>query len=662
MAENVKWGKWTSADAGTIKEIAKTAKTLAEQVKTTSVLAQTAMNVVKVISELQSVNPFLAALDKLADELLKAISDIKEAGYYYLVVNPYGPEKNPAISNVKPATAAPLGFEVIRDESGRELYWNPNAADPEATTTANPPMNSPYEFKFVSPRKLVAGGRSPYFSWSVDPFSVMSPFPTYNAKKVVETMINAFKDKGDVPRYKAMNVSPNNPGLKAGSIVFNDDGDPVMGFDPEDEQGIQLWDLGSQTIEGKAHTHPDLKDGGWKLQRQKVNSRVAVGRPFIQGATLNFSDLGTANEDVNIPSSCMVFIIAATSYKHFTESFNKFSKLFSDVGELQAGMSQSIMKAYEAFTAPAPQTLNLTMCDKKYGLFEVGDVIRGHNYGGLGEITSINSTATSNTSMVSTVQMMQTDDIGITRKRYVERDMNSDGRYQDMQVTITPIPTKEAMGIESWTVNDSVFEQEIRGTWGSGEEVYPNYMTKGVAQMNEAKALAHSSEEQAKKATAPSRRVYPKYGTVAMQKLENPEDSTAPDFKGIQIGQMIPGWTDVFEKIEGYINLVKGYIATSSEFINDMIETLEDLISFLEDLIKAIEDFLKFFEVDLSSSGIYSLYISNEAGGSDGICSQLQSAEGLPDNLDYAAGILFVGIGSYNDLLGPIFDPKQGWT
>ena len=39
MAENAKWGKWTSADAGTIKDIAKTAETLAEQVQTTSVLA-----------------------------------------------------------------------------------------------------------------------------------------------------------------------------------------------------------------------------------------------------------------------------------------------------------------------------------------------------------------------------------------------------------------------------------------------------------------------------------------------------------------------------------------------------------------------------------------------------------------------------------------------
>ena len=135
-------------------------------------------------------------------------------------------------------------------------------------------------------------------------------------------------------------------------------------------------------------------------------------------------------------------------------------------------MTDSIMKAYEAFTNPDPQVLNLTMCDSKYGLFEVGDVIRGHNYGGLGKITSINSMATSNTSMVSTVRVLQTDDIGITKARFAERDMNSDGRYQDMEVTILPIPTKEKKAVEDWTHNDSVYDQEVRGTWGKGEEVY----------------------------------------------------------------------------------------------------------------------------------------------------------------------------------------------
>ena len=146
-----------------------------------------------------------------------------------------------------------------------------------------------------------------------------------------------------------------------------------------------------------------------------------------------------------------------------------------------------------------------------------------------------------------------------------------------------------------------------------------------------------------------------------MQSLESPPDATPPNFEGIQIGQMIPGWNDAFELIEGYVEQVKGYIATSTEFIQDMIDSLNDLIEFLEDLIKAIQDFLKFFEVDLSSSGIYSLYIPDNAGGSSGLASKIQAAEGMPDNLDYAAGILFVGIGSYNDLLGPIFDPKQGW-
>ena len=79
MSEAHKWGKWTGADAGTIKDIAKTAETLAEQVQTTSVLAQTAMTVVKWIAELQSVNPVFKALDTLADEILKAVQDIKSA-------------------------------------------------------------------------------------------------------------------------------------------------------------------------------------------------------------------------------------------------------------------------------------------------------------------------------------------------------------------------------------------------------------------------------------------------------------------------------------------------------------------------------------------------------------------------------------------------------
>ena len=244
MADSLKWGKWTNADAGTIKDIAETASTLAEQIKTTSVLANAAMTTVKWVAELQSVNPFLAALDKLADELLKAIGDIKNAGYYYLIVDPYSPKKN-----VEAKIEAALGWEVVRDKAGRRQYWNPSAPDPEDTVTVNMPTGDKglsYEPKLAYPRKLVAGGHNPLQDNTFDPFTTMSPFPVYNAKKVIKTMAAAFKDKGDVPRY----VSASFEDLpKTGVVVFNNDGEPVSGWDRSKEFGQQLWDIGKTKID-----------------------------------------------------------------------------------------------------------------------------------------------------------------------------------------------------------------------------------------------------------------------------------------------------------------------------------------------------------------------------------------------------------------------------
>ena len=185
------WKKWAIADAGTIKDIAETAKELAEQIKTTSTLATTAMGIVKIIAELQNANIFLKAMDVLADELIKSIQDMKEAGYYYLYVDPYSP-----IKNVEPKTEKTYGFETLRDESGRRLYWNPNAADPEGTTTHTVyhAVSHLFEPKLAMPRKLVAGGWNPYQDQTVDPFSLMSPFPKYSAEEVLQTMSEAFND------------------------------------------------------------------------------------------------------------------------------------------------------------------------------------------------------------------------------------------------------------------------------------------------------------------------------------------------------------------------------------------------------------------------------------------------------------------------------------
>ena len=99
-----KWKSYQIASAGDIATLADTAKSLADTVKSTLTLANVGMEAVKLLAQLQTINPLLIALDALAEEILKEIANLKEAGYYYLYVDPFSPEKNVALhqSHVKP--------------------------------------------------------------------------------------------------------------------------------------------------------------------------------------------------------------------------------------------------------------------------------------------------------------------------------------------------------------------------------------------------------------------------------------------------------------------------------------------------------------------------------------------------------------------------------
>jgi hypothetical protein len=651
------WKKWTIADAGSIKHIATTAKELAEGMSTASDFATTAMKIVKVISELQSANPFLKALEILADETIKAIQDLKNAGYFYLYVDPYWKK------NVETKIIKTYGFEILRDKSGREIFWNPTAANAEGTTTnkANVPSGKErdYEPKLAMPRKLVAGGWNPYFrKWDTpDPFLKMTPFPQYSATQVLKTMAEALNDEGDVPKYKT-NVLQGAPLINPakGEIVYDEDGEPFSDWDPSvKEYGLALYNVGpSHSI------YQNNPDADWKADRIQLNSRVSSGRPNLKGSKLS-----------GVSSSAIVMLIAAPSYQVFVESFFEFAKLFAEIPEFMESVKGNIMDTYNEWGNPPTQLLNLTMCDSKYGLFVEGDVIRGIHFGGLGKILKVHSKE--DTSIVSTVLTTETADMGDTRERLREENMNADGRFQDMLVEIKPIPTKEADGVEDWTKNDAVREQAIYGHWGVGKEKQANYMTKGVETFQlpgppntnfgqvggrGSEAGGTTADESARREKQPLR-VYPKYGTVSSQKLSVPMESIEPNFKSIQVGELVPMWNEFFENIENFVVMVKGYTATSSKFIQDIIDVLQGLITDLEKMIATIEKFLKFFEVDLSKAGIYALHIEKQKNGNSGLASGITGSTGLPSNLGYAAGVLFVGVdipgvGNAIDRLAPI--------
>jgi len=233
----------------------------------------------------------------------------------------------------------------------------------------------------------------------------------------------------------------------------------------------------------------------------------------------------------------------------------------------------------------------------------------------------------------------------------------------DMQVDVIPLSNPEDDGVKSFTVNDTVYEMEKKGKLNQkaaakgapASESPDNYQVKGSEAAE--RASLNTTVKSTGKGTVKDgiKRIYPKYGIIALEKLVVPMESIKPDFQGIAIGQMVPMWNQVFEYIEGYISQVKGFVTTSSSFIDDMIDTINGMVEFLDELVETILEFLKFFETDLSNSGIYSLHVSDSTTGTAGIIQELQSATGLPDNLDYAMGIMFVGNGNSGPLLDTFF-------
>ena len=599
------WKPYQIAAAGEIATLGDNAAALATTVKETLTLANLGMSAVKLVAQLQSINPLLIALDKLADEVIDEIANLKEAGYYYLLIDPYYRGKP------SPKPAFTYGFEQLRSESGK-LLWKSKINDSDGKWTgefrelvSTPPIfpkqaqidSEEVQPALTTPRKLVPGGFNPFADdQTIDPLKSVSPYPQFSTKDVIEEFKKAFDDEGDVTKYTALDSSPN----KAGTIVYDRSGDPYSGWDKTKNFGLELWDIGKPAGDN------------FKIDRKPVNRLLMHGKP-----------------NIITEGSAIAIIIAAPSFDIFTDTFNTFSKMFSDIPEFSS-VGKSLADSFLEILTPNNVELLLSRVDTKYGEFKVGDVIGGEKYGGLAEIVSIESSEPS--IMIGQKKAVMTDDARNRHEYFKTIDMNENERYLEMEVTAKPI--RGIDGLNSFIPGDDVYEMQKRGEYGSksagvgteGKMVFDNYVIKGINTVNS----PHVD------------RVYPKCGKVGMEKLAGIPDATDPNFQGIQIKNIIPGWGEFFQQLENFVKQLKGMISDSAAFIKDIIDMIKDVEKFLEDLVKTITEFLEFFSITLPSTGVYALNAKSNGNGNEGIVTSITGATGLPE-LDYAAGLLFVG-------------------
>ena len=609
LTAKAEWKPHQIAKAGDISALAQSASTLAETVKSTLKLASAGMEVVKLMAQLQNINPLLMALDALADEVIKQIQDLKEAGYYYLYVDPYFDK------NVSPTQKFDYGFEQLRDEGGVRIWqWkdeNGNYVDKTGLPTTAQLTAGDVKPKLAQPRKLIPAGYND-FDPIPDPLENASKFPTFTVEEVIAEFTKAFDDEGDVPRYKLVGKVSGAPA--AGATVYDIDGNSYTGWNPQKDFGLELFDLGKESEDGKI-----IKD--YIASRKALNSKVTPGKPNILG-----------NTEFDGGCGAIAIIIGAPDFTTFRDVFNKFSQMFSDIPEFAATTGQNLLDSLTEIITPNDVTLKLTQVDTKYKLFAAEDIIGGKRYGSLGKVRSVNSAATIATTMTGTKEVRVVDDVGdpiflspgVPATQKADFDMNPDERWVNMEIEVSPI--RGIDGYNPWIPGDTVLEMEKRGSYGVATENFENYVMVGQGSTES----PHGS------------RIYPKVGKVAMEKLMILPDSTPPDFDGIQIKDVVPGWGEFFQTLENFVKQLKGMISDSSVFIQDMIDMLAEIEAFLQYLIDLIDEFLGFFRITLPSQGVYALYIPNQSGGNEGIKSELQNATGIP-NHGYAAGILFVG-------------------
>ena len=623
LTATAEWKPHQIAKAGDIAALAEAATTLAETVKSSLSLARSGMEVVKLLAALQNINPILMALDALADEVLKQITDLKEAGYWYLYIDPYYEP------NVTPTQKYDYGFEQLRDEAGIR-YWEKLEGGNWVKTTVLPTQaeldQEHARALLATPRKLIAGGYN-WYDPLPDPLENQSKFPSFTVKEVINEMVKAFDDEGDVPRYSKQGKVSDLPAKDA--TVYDIDGNPYYGWDPDKEFGLELFDLGKES-ESKSRWALD-----YVASRKAINTKVAAGKPSILG-----------NTEFDGGSGAIAIIIAADNFDKFSSVFNEFAKMFSDIPEFSALTGKNILDTLQEIITPNDVIVKLTQVDLKYQEFSAGDVIGGKRYASLGEIRSVNSSATTTTVMKGLKEIKTVDDLGKPLKKpdgtlikvTEEIDLNPqteqypNGRWVDMEVTVKPM--RNIDGYNPWVPGDTVLEMEKRGSYGNssattaetGIDYYDNYVMVGQ-----------------ETTTAPkNQRVYPKLAKVLVETLQVLPDSVPPDFDGILIKDIVPGWGEFFQTLENFVKQLKGVISDSSQLIQDMIDMIAEIEEFLQYLIDIIDKFLGFFRITLPSEGVFALYIPNQNGGNEGLKNELKSAGGIPE-MNYASGILFVG-------------------
>ena len=626
------WESKQLSDTGTLQQLADVGENAITSITAFLTIASTAADTAKTFLNTVA-NPAATAAAALADAIIASLNNYKESGYYALVVNPMDDRYGKKKFNSK-------GFEMRRDSTGAVIFQTSTVSKgrPDVIGTKSTPNDSyrlslklpdldgsymdangrtkgdgsfiPPVPELAFPLKLVDGGYDPT-TWTGTQEDIVE-IPTFDAATCRTIMADAFDDKGDIPKFKL--IDPSLTTFDKGSLTpFTVTGEAISTADlVEARKGallkFDLYNSGNTALS--------------RTDRDKLTTQVSSGRPNYQGDT----------ELTGQTISGLAFIVAAEDPTEFLNSILALQKLLPSMPDFT-----ELIDRFKAIFEPENVQVTISV-DTNYGQFAVGDVIRGQNSDGLGEVVSIDSTANSVIEIYT--QEYSYDDFGdLNGINTTEVNGNPNGRWKD--TTLTYKPLGDALERTSkLNPGEPVYEQQPYTKTNSDGTTITLYKDKGSEFKNTTPRNPLVS---------PS--LLPKYGKVIGLEALAPE-SIEPDFFSIQAKELIPGWSEFFDGLIQLANGIKGIAEDTSAFIQALIDTIDDLLERFTKLANALTQLIELLTAGLPDAGIFYLGMTT-SDGNEGFKSGLLNSENAPgSNYKYSAGIMLIGDPAVKKLTG----------
>ena len=121
-----------------------------------------------------------------------------------------------------------------------------------------------------------------------------------------------------------------------------------------------------------------------------------------------------------------------------------------------------------------------------------------------------------------------------------------------------------------------------------------------------------------------------------------------PDWRGKRLEELIPPLGSILDTTETHVRSIFATIKSYHKTLDPIIKYLDGKMDELQAFSKEIEEILELFAVGIPATGVYTLYLSPQLGGTAYFRERMMAAAGPdkpPENLKFCAGVCFLGGG-----------------